>query len=319
MDNGEVTSILWADFRDDLSEQLKFVRAHQKGDLHGDIPDSLLWHFTRLSVFDAMIRGRQIWLSDLTKSNDEDEIRFGLRRVVGVVEEASARWQNQNHAEVVKQVARDVIAELDDRHALYGFCVSEERDTVHHWGAYGGGLQVRPRADDPYVAIGFEAGALAFPLELTGECPPAFLFNVVCGDDPARSLCHYWAVKARKTLEVVDAGKTGLSRWNADRLLKQCLLLACALVKAEGWRGEHEFRLLYLPDFDERPLGAPRPRPDGRGSFVPLQWDEAKSPIATIMPHPLSNFDDVERRVRSLPGWASGRVLRSELRPRALV
>ena len=318
LSENEALAPLWAKFRDDLSERLKLVKVHFKGDLHGDMPDSLLWHFTRLSVFEAMVRGRQIWLSDLAKSNDEDEIRFALRRVGNVVTEISPHWKNQDHARKVTLLAKEVVADLHNSGALFGFCMSEERDLVHHWGAYGGGLQVRPDPKDPYVAIGFDAAAMAFPLELRTESPPAFLLNVIYGDEFARSLCNYWALKARATLELLDASKTRVSSAGATWLLKQSLLFSCALVKAEGWRGEEEFRLLYLPDFDESPLGSPRARPDGRSAYLPLAWDKDKSPIRAVMPHPLAAFDDVERRVRSLPRWRSGRILRSELQPRPL-
>jgi hypothetical protein len=311
----EVLARLWANFRGDLSERLNFVKVHIKGDLHGDMPDSLLWHFTRLSVFESIVRDRQIWLSNLTKSNDEDEIRFALRRVGDIVTEIAPNWKNRNHARKVAQLAKEVIAKLDST-ALFGFCMSEERDLVHHWGAYGGGLRVRPDPKDPYVAIGFDAGAMAFPLELTTESAPVFLLNVIYGDESARALCRYWALKARATLELLDARTTGLSSAGANQLLKQSLLFSCALVKGEGWRGEEEFRLIYLPDFDKTPLGPPRARPDGRGTHLPLAWDKDKSPVRAVMPHPLATFDDVERRVRTLQKWKSGRVLRSELRPR---
>jgi hypothetical protein len=66
--------------------------------------------------------------------------------------------------------------------------------------------------------------------------PPAFLFNVVFGAEPAQDLCNYWAIKARKMLEVLDAGTTALTVPGTEQLLKRCLLFACALVKAEGWR-----------------------------------------------------------------------------------
>jgi hypothetical protein len=314
----EVLALLWADFRDDLSNRLLFVKVHCKGDLHGDMEDSLLWHFTRLSVFEAMMRGGQLWLSDLTKSNDEDEIRFALRRVGEVLSEIAPRWKNRDHARKVVRLANEVIADLDDCLALFGFCMSEERDLVHHWGAYAGGLQVRPDPKDPYVAIGFDASAMAWPPEFNPEISPVFLFNVVYGDKSARALCNYWALKARAALEVLDAKTTGLSRAGLTRLLKQGLLFSCALVKSEGWRGEEEFRLLYLPDFGATPLGLPRERPDGRGTYLPLAWDKNQSPIKAVMPHPLADSDMVERRVRSLPQWKSGRVLRSQLRPRSL-
>jgi hypothetical protein len=136
--------------------------------------------------------------------------------------------------------------------------------------------------------------------------------------EPAQDLCNYWAIKARKTLEVLDAGTTALTVPGAEQLLKRCLLFACALVKAEGWRVEEEFRLIYLPNFDDAPLGSPCRRPDGRGTYLPLTWDEDRCPIKAIMPHPLAAFDDVERRVLALRQWKSRPVLRSALRPRLL-
>jgi hypothetical protein len=74
--------------------------------------------------------------------------------------------------------------------------------------------------------------------------------------------------------------------------------------------------LIYLPNFDDVPLGSPCLRPAGRGTYLPLTWDEDRCPIKAIMPHSLAALDGVERRVLALPQWKSRPILQSALRPR---
>jgi hypothetical protein len=311
----DALSALWADYRDQLGTRLKLVKLHYKGDYFGD-DENLLWHFTRLSALRSMAHGREIWLSDLARSNDADEIRYGLRRVGPVVREASSGWANRDHAHLAVQLAEEAVSEIEADSSVFGFCVSDAPDTAHHWGAYGGGLQTQQTPDDPHVAIGFDAQAFAYPVTLSEDEPEVFLLNVVFGRDWADLLARYWARKAQRALQVLDEPRLPLSRDKVLALVRRMLLVSCALVKAEGWRSECEFRLLYLPD----PSGDPKltaARPDGAGSYVPLVWSPDKLPVRKVMPHPLADMSAVSGEIAKTPGWEQVTVVSSELKPRA--
>lgn len=271
-------------------EGIKHLKVHQKGDQWLDNEDGLLWHFTRFSVLKQMLAGRQIWLSDLAFGNDANEVAYGLSRTIAAVERVSAHWDHRSNAKAVRLIAERAVRRWAQYH-VYAFCLSEHRDTAQHWNAYGGGLNTQPPLDDPHIAIGFDAQELFYPLEITVMETPIYVFNVLFGDDAADLLVHYWANKTRKALAEADRLITPLS---AERLYDACqrtLAIACALVKNDGWRDEHEYRLLFVSDtFGENHKEAPQ-RPGGdRAQYVPLVWKPKKSPIRAIMPHPLFEY-----------------------------
>ncbi len=308
-----VENLLW-DFTGDLCERLKYVKLCHKGDFDGD-DDDLLWHFTRLSTLRSMLVGRQIWLTDLASSNDEHEIVYALDRAPAFVDEFTRRWSNVNRAEIVRQVANSAAKRFRSSWHAFAFCLSVERDTVLHWDGYGGGLR-NPQDSDPYVSIGFDAQALFHPIELSGETPPLYVINTVNGDDSADRLIQYWAIKARGVLDVLDAQSVPLSTGSALELLQHMLVLACALVKSEGWRYEQEYRLLYVTENFGDEDGALPGRPDGRGRYVPLKWSQDKLPIRLVMPHPLADVEIVRDALRGIPEAKNISVIPSGLRPR---
>ena len=83
-------------------------------------------------------------------------------------------------------MAKRVERRAKDQFHIYTFSLSTERDTVQHWNGYGGGLN-GPDPNDPYVAVGFDAKALFYPLELSPEEPPIYMINTVSGDIAADS------------------------------------------------------------------------------------------------------------------------------------
>lgn len=137
MNEADVIERLFADFRDDFCERLKFVKLCHKGDQDGD-GDGLLWHFTRFTVLQKILAGREIWLSDLAYSNDENEIVYGLGRVATVINDVSRAWSNRNDADLVNKLAKRVTQRPKNQFHNYVFSLSTERDTVQHWNGYGG-------------------------------------------------------------------------------------------------------------------------------------------------------------------------------------
>lgn len=315
MTEDEVIERLWDDFRGDLCERIKFVKVHCKGDYFGDQED-LLWHFTRLSALRSILTRREVWLSDLAHCNDENEIAFGMSHVSRVVRDVTSRWSNAGHAATVRKVARRALRRFKT-FQVFALSLSEERDRRQHWEAYGGGLQRAQDAGDPHIAIGFDAQALAHPLELSNDPPPAFLLNTMIGRDGAQCLANYWALKSRSALEVLEAGRAPLTRGRLEDALARMLVFACALAKSEGWQDEHEYRLLLVEDskFGE---GSTRsmPRPGAAARYVPLAWLARRRPIRAVMPHPLADAAHFRAALRALPGGSTIKLLRSQLRPR---
>lgn len=315
MHEDEAIDRLCADFRNDFCERLKFVKLCCKDDLDGD-DDGLLWHFTRFSILQKILAGREIWLSDLAYSNDENEVVYGLGRVKSVVYEISKQWSNHKNAETVMRLAKRVLRRFKNHFHIYAFSLSTERDTVQHWNGYGGGLHTSLIPDDPYVAIGFDAAALFHPLDLSSEKPPIYTINTVSGDDAADTLAQYWAIKTRKALEILDDPRISIAPDRISDLFEHMLVLACSLVKNMGWKDENEYRLLYITkSFGEEHISLPQ-RPDGRGRYAPLRWAEGRSPIRAIIPHPLAGSAFVKKSLRTAPGGKTLRIRQSELKPR---
>ena len=192
--------------------------------------------------------GRQVWLSDLASSNDANEVVYGFSRVFSEIDRIRSHWRNTSHATTVRQIASNAIQRFNAAFHVYAFCLSEERDMAQHWDGYGGGLQTMPEPDDPYVAIGFDAQSFFYPIELSTDEPQTYVINTVHGDDDADHLIQYWAIKARKVLERLDTAPGPLSRDRAFDALERMLVLTCSLIKNNGWRDLHEYRLIYIAD-----------------------------------------------------------------------
>ena len=315
MNEDQVIDRLCADFRDDFCERLKLVKLCHKGDLDGDA-DGLLWHFTRFSILQKILATRQIWLSDLAHSNDENEVVYGVRRAKSVVDEISKPWSNRKHAETVVRLVKQAHRRLKKRFHIYAFSLTTEHDTVQHWNGYGGGLHSCVDPDDPYIAIGFDSTALFYPLQLSSEQPPIYCINTVSGDDAADALIGYWAIKARRALEILDNPRIPIAADRINDLFTRMLVLACSLVKNTGWKDENEYRLLYITErFGDEQVSLPR-KPDGQGRYVRLRWEEDRSPIRAVIPHPLATATFVKESLRASRGAKKIRIRRSELKPR---
>jgi hypothetical protein len=315
MTEDEAIELLSWDFINDLREEIKYVKLCLKYDLDGD-EDGLLWHFTRLSSALFIIRARQVWLSDLSLSNDENEVMYALSRVPAFLREFCPRWSNVVHATKVQQIANDVVQRVKSTPHVYALCLSVEKDRTQHWDAYGGGVGNPSSGGDPYVSIGFRATSLFHPLSLSKSRPEIYAFNTANGDDHADHLIQYWAIKARKTLELLEARADMLSLDRLTVAMQRWLLQVCALAKGRGWQDEHEYRLLYITEKFGEDGSAPCKRPDGRG-YVPLKWWPSRLPISQIVPHPLADVAMVKRQLDMLPEGKNIEVTQSTLKPRS--
>jgi len=317
----DVIERLWNDFIDNMNNHPLHLGAIQKFHAPLGDDDGRLWHFTRFSVLKQMLEGQQIWLSDLASGNDKDEIYYGLHRVKELVKNIHEGW-DQSHVRIVQRLAERAAERFGKKRHVYAFSLSEERDTVQHWSIYGGGLSNAPNTDDPHVAIGFDAKALAWPLEVSSSHPPIYLFSVATIDEHADRLADYWMVRTLKTIiwleeqERGDTTRTAPSTEQVHDALERMLAFTCAVMKKPNWNSELECRLLFInKNFGEKDENA-LPRPDGLGYYVPLTWTADRLPIQAIVVHPLSQADFVEHELRSIRGGKNIEVISSQLRPR---
>lgn len=310
----ELVEMLFTNYVDGFCEGVKTIQALHKGDWWINNDDNLLWHFTRFSVFKEMVRGRQIWLSDLALCNDANEIAFGLNRSLAVVDDITSKWENDEHAAIVRKIAKSAVRRWKGRYHVYAFCFSDYKDTAQHWNEYGGGLRQVPSDDDLYVAIAFDGQALFSPIEITAEYIPVDVFSILFGENNAEVLLWYWTRKTRAALEQLT-GKRILSKKRLYDICERTLLVSCALVKDEGWQDEHEFRMLYLThEFGEDPKEAFL-KPNDRSKYVPFIWEAGRSPIRRVMSHPLASSAS-KRSLQKLASKEGIAFEESKLKPR---
>lgn len=306
---------MWDSFIGNMNNHPLHMGAYEKCDAPIGDDDGRLWHFTKFSVLTKMLEGQQIWLSDLSFSNDEDEICHGLQRVNEHVKDIHAGW-DRSYVRAVQQLAKRAKLRFKKERHAYAFSFSEERDTVQHWNGYGGGLHNTPDTDDPYVAIGFDATALAWPHELSPTDFPILLFSVATVDGHADRLADYWTVRALQTIERLEQKKSDAAQTKrVHDTLERMLAFTCALMKQPGWKSELECRLLLInKSFGGKDASA-LPRPDGKGHYVPLTWAADRMPIQAIAVHPLGQVSSVKRKLQSLRGGKNIEVIPSQLKP----
>jgi hypothetical protein len=103
----------------------------------------------------------------------------------------TAHWGHRVHAETVRRIAERAIRRWEQYH-VYAFCLSEHRDTAQHWNIYVG-LNIQPTADDPHVAIGFDAQELFYPQVVTAKETPISRAISEAASGHGASRCAYSA------------------------------------------------------------------------------------------------------------------------------
>src|SRR3954470_9187707 len=112
-------------------------------------PD-ILYHYTRLDAFKAIVAHRLLWLSDIAKMNDAKErlwISEVFQRIWGARAKAGEGVSEAGHYFYDFQL---------DTTPVFICCFSEDGDLLSQWRAY--------TDDGRGVAIGFRTTRLGFPV-----------------------------------------------------------------------------------------------------------------------------------------------------------
>lgn len=116
------------------------------------VPETL-YHYCSLDTFYNIVKNKSIWLSDLSKTNDSQELVW----LKGIVERKLLPQVEKNIREEVSgwdewKVTRDLLKHSDFKISCWGFCLSKKKDNLGQWRGY---------ADDGAgIAIGFKYNVL---------------------------------------------------------------------------------------------------------------------------------------------------------------
>lgn len=106
----------------------------------------ILYYYCKFSTFQSMLHTKTLWLTDLTKSNDAEEVNRAYCDLWGRIK------RNLEKTDLSKEVLSSQIEMLDSTFAIqsytdvpFGCCFCAENDLVQQWNEYGdhgGGVAV---------------------------------------------------------------------------------------------------------------------------------------------------------------------------------
>lgn len=123
----------------------------------GETDPEILYHYCSLDTFYSIMKNHSIWLSDVTKSNDSNELIWAIRQCESAVIEKFLEYSNRMKAndDFINTRFRDFnkitdqFQSMDTSKSLksWVFCFSEKGDNLGQWRGY---------ADDGHgISIGF--------------------------------------------------------------------------------------------------------------------------------------------------------------------
>jgi len=210
-----------------------------------------LYHYCSLNVFQKIIEGQSIWLSDINKSNDMQELRWIKGQCNYYILQAWVDYINakekQNELRSVDFTRFDEVKKFGELSLAYNlkmwwaFCMSEIKDDLGQWRGY---------ADDGMgVSIGFSSTFLES-------------INAVSKVIGLESSLYCKQVRySQKDIEMFFHEHIGLSEISADNTLDEVINLLesavlysmknAALFKQESFRAEKEWRIIFTCDGNE--------------------------------------------------------------------
>lgn len=238
--------------RDDVVENFKPLYAEfQQNDfwMKGERP--LLAHYTSVETLEKILKNEELWLSNPLFMNDLDEMRFGLTRGKAFFDQTdleSVCGIDGSAADQLRDHFNRYYAEYESRHALnvYVLCLSKHAPDntdgiLSMWRAYAN--------NGSGAAVVFDTNALGplvmdSPLILT---PVRYASNVERLQWLERKIADWCAIIAKGNIPI------DLLYIPAYYLFSIILIFALSS-KHVGFQEEHEWRLIYMPDRDEKDL-----------------------------------------------------------------
>jgi hypothetical protein len=206
----------------------------------------LLAHYTSIPVLEAILRNKEVWLSNPLYMNDHEEVRFGISEGVSAFVSSAkieAACSTKPRHEILRERFQSWYQKFDREHVIdtFVFCLSEhERNdndgVLSMWRGYGG--------NGNGAAIVFDAGNL-----VAREETPIIIDKVVYASTEmrrrwiSRKIDHF--AQLLQTASIPD-DKLHIPAFAFFERIK----LFALFTKHPGFQEEREWRVAYLPDRD---------------------------------------------------------------------
>ena len=206
----------------------------------------VFYHYCSVETFFKIISNKSIWLSDISKSNDSEEITWALKQCTNYLFDLMGEYQKSLSKEEITdedskkmfQEARDLISFHINKEAerYWVLCLSDKKDDLGQWRGYS--------QDASGVAIGLRAEYIA---RLVGD-------NAI--DDCDEKL-HFDSVEYYKQFEVnsvfsqLNDNNKNISDMSKDEFysyIKKIVvfsLIFAPYIKSDYFEDESEWRIAY--------------------------------------------------------------------------
>lgn len=193
--------------------------------------DNILYHYCSLDSFCQITKKGTLRFSDITKSNDSDEIKFMFDIYVRYLEDKyrDIAWPS-------KDKLNEEIKKTLERKKIYCFCLSKSEDDLSQWRGY---------APNGGIAIGFDGDMLkkySKTISVQGETVKLEKVEYMDKGNPSERYSHFEKPNYDHETPVKNIAE---------------VLKISPQYKNIGFKAENEYRLYfpnYLPPFGTLPL-----------------------------------------------------------------
>jgi hypothetical protein len=269
-----------------------------------------LAHYTSISVLEKIISNNELWFSHPRFMNDHEEMLFGIREGIRIVQEASVgstfsdltggvdnfNKLRNHYMDFLRRFDKDISKDI------YLFCLSEydfvnqPDGSLSMWRGYG--------ANGSGIALIFNTSFL-----MTAEGSPLLIGKVRYGTALQRA---DWVKETfNKCLITLNAhGVNAQSIYNSAWHMFRMTLYHSLTSKHIGFKEENEWRVAYFGDLDVHDLLKDRRSYLIRGNTVEPKLKFPIEPLKTNPPHRW-DFDNIIERIVLGPTHASSLALNS--------
>lgn len=215
---------------------------------------SVLYHYCSVPAFFSIVKNKSIWLSDVSKSNDSQELRWFLTEYEKLLhslwyslllERKKAGFEDDpiETQELYSSLSQELYS---DCVKCWAFCLSEKRDDLGQWRGYadnGKGIAIGFKRE-PFNAIVNEEILRLEKVNDESVLSPRFDY-VRYGKIP---LSHFVENFRKKLKLSVDLSPTMLRRILSSSITGAYKI--SPFYKNEGFSAEAEWRIIYSQEYD---------------------------------------------------------------------